>query len=160
MMEPRYRDIKNSQVPEVSLEKGIKIKIICGKIGRYDGPVRDIIVDPEYLDVMVPAKSELKHPTKQGHTVFAYVTEGQGSFDETKQSPVEDGTICLYADGDYISVTTAEEHVRFLLVAGKPLDEPVAWYGPIVMNSDEELQLAFEEYRNGTFLKHKASQSA
>ena len=156
MMEPRYRDIKSAQVPEVALENGTKIKVICGRVGKHEGPVTGIIIDPEYLDVTIPAKAEFKHPTKRGYTVFAYVTEGQGHFDATKQSPIGNGTICLYADGDYISVTTAEEHVRFLLIAGKPLDEPVAWYGPIVMNSDEELQLAFEEYRNGTFLKHKA----
>jgi redox-sensitive bicupin YhaK (pirin superfamily) len=160
MMEPRYRDIKNGQVPEVALENGTKIKVICGSVGKHEGPVTGIIIDPEYLDVTIPAKAAFKHPTKRGHTVFAYVTEGRGHFDETKQNPIGNGMICLYADGDDISVTTDEDPVRFLLVAGKPLGEPVAWYGPIVMNSDEELKLAFEEYRNGTFLKHKASPSA
>lgn len=155
MMEPRYRDIKSAQVPEAALENGVKIKVICGRVGNHEGPVRGIIIDPEYLDVTVPAKGEFKHPTRRGHTVFAYVIEGQGHFDEAKKQLIANGTVCLYADGDHIAVTTAEEPVRFLLISGKPINEPVAWYGPIVMNSDEELQLAFEEYRNGTFIKHK-----
>ena len=157
MMEPRYRDIKGAQVPEVALESGAKIKIICGRVGKYEGPVKDIIIDPEYLDVTVPAKVEFQHPTKRGHTVFAYVIEGQGYFDQTKKRPIGNGTVCLYTDGDHLMVTTAEEPVRFLLISGKPIGEPVAWYGPIVMNSDEELQLAFEEYRKGTFIKPKKS---
>jgi quercetin 2,3-dioxygenase len=155
MMEPRYRDIKSAQVPKVVLEYGAEIKVICGRIGEHEGPVRGIIIDPEYLDVAVPANAEFQHPTKPGHTVFAYVIEGQGHFDETKKQLIGNGTVCLYTDGDHIAVTTAEEPVRFLLISGKPINEPVAWYGPIVMNSDEELQLAFEEYRNGTFIKHK-----
>jgi hypothetical protein len=155
MMEPRYRDIRSSQVPEVSLENGAKIKVICGRVGEQEGPVTGIIIDPEYLDVSVPAKSEFEHPTRRGHTVFAYVIEGQGYFDETKKHLTSNGTLCLYADGESITVTTAQEPVRFLLISGKPIGEPVAWYGPIVMNSHEELELAFEEYRNGTFIKHK-----
>jgi redox-sensitive bicupin YhaK (pirin superfamily) len=157
MMEPRYRDIKSTQVPEVEFEHGVKIKVICGKVGKNVGPVTGIIIEPEYLDVTVPAKAEFKHQTKQGHTVFAYVIEGQGYFDETKKHPIGNGTVCLYTDGDHLMVTTAEEPVRFLLISGRPIGEPVAWYGPIVMNSDEELQLAFEEYRKGTFIKHKKS---
>lgn len=155
MMEPRYRDIKSAQVPEVVIENGTKIKAICGKVGKHEGPVKGIIIDPEYLDVMVPAKAEFKHPTKLGHTVFAYVIEGHGYFDETKKHTIGNGMVCLYGDGEHMAVTTAEEPVRFLLISGKPIGEPVVWYGPIVMNSDEELQLAFDEYRNGTFIKHK-----
>ncbi len=155
MMEPRYRDIKSAQVPEVVMENGTKIKIICGKVGKQEGPVKGIITDPEYLDVSVPARAEFKRPTKLGHTVFAYVIEGQGHFDETKKHRIVNGMVCLYTDGDHLAVTTAGEPVRFLLISGKPIEEPVAWYGPIVMNSDEELQLAFHEYQNGTFIKHK-----
>jgi quercetin 2,3-dioxygenase len=154
MMAPRYRDIKSTQVQEVVLETGAKIKIICGRVGEFEGPVTGIIIDPEYLDVTVPAKAEFEHPTKRGHTVFAYVISGQGHFDDTKKKPISNGSLCLYADGDHIAVTTAQEPVRLLLISGKPIGEPVAWYGPIVMNSDEELQLAFDEYRSGTFIKH------
>ena len=87
MMEPRYRDIKSAQVPEVTLENGVKIKIISGRIGKHEGPVKGIIIDPEYLDVTVPAKAEFRHPTKRGHTVFAYVIGGQGNFDDQKRTP-------------------------------------------------------------------------
>ena len=153
MMPPRYRDIKNNQVPVVSLENGATIKVICGKVGEIEGPVRDIIVDPEYLDVTVPAQSDFRHPTKNGHTVFAYVIEGQGYFDGAKTQPVANGSVCLYEDGDHVQVTTGADAVRFLLISGKPIGEPVAWYGPIVMNTDEELRQAFEEYQNGTFIK-------
>jgi quercetin 2,3-dioxygenase len=153
MMPPRYRDIKNSQVPIVSLENGVKIKIICGKVGDCEGPVKDIVVDPEYLDVAIPAGSDFRHSTKNGHTVFAYVIEGQGYFDEMKAKSVANGSVCLYENGDHILVTTGTESVRFLLISGKPIGEPVAWYGPIVMNTDQELRQAFEEYQNGTFIK-------
>jgi len=157
MMEPRYRDIKSSQVPKVVLDNGAEIKVICGRVGKHEGPARGIIIDPEYLDVTVPAKTEFKHPTKRGYTVFVYVTEGQGHFDETNKHTVGNGTVCLYADGDNIAVRTAEGPVRFLLISGKPIGEPVAWYGPIVMNTDGELKQAFEEYKKGTFIKHSRS---
>jgi redox-sensitive bicupin YhaK (pirin superfamily) len=157
MMDPRYRDIKSLQVPEVAIGNGVKIKVICGMVGKQEGPVKGIISDPEYLDVTVPPESEFRHPTKSGNTVFAYIIEGQGQFAETEKQLIGNGMVCLYADGDHIVVTTAVEPVRFLLISGKPIGEPVAWYGPIVMNSEEELQLAFEEYQNGTFIKHKKS---
>ena len=155
MMEPRYQDIKSAQVPKVLLPNGTEIKVICGRVGEHEGPVGGIIIDPEYLDVTVPAGTEFTHPTKGGHTVFSYVIEGHGFFDETKKHAIGNGMACLYADGDHIVVTSAEEPVRFLLISGKPIGEPVAWYGPIVMNTNEELEQAFEEYKNGTFIKHK-----
>ena len=154
MMAPRYRDIKSVQVPVVMLESGAKIKVICGKVGKHEGPVKGIIIDPEYLDVSVPERTEFVHATKRGHTVFAYVIEGKGRFDQKKDQPVGNGTICLFADGDQVKIATGDEPVRFLLISGKPIGEPVAWHGPIVMNTDEELETAFEEYRNGTFIKH------
>jgi redox-sensitive bicupin YhaK (pirin superfamily) len=154
MMEPRYRDIKSGQVPVVKLESGAKVKVICGKVGKHEGPVKGIIIDPEYLDVSVPEHTEFAHATKRGHTVFAYVIEGKGRFDQQKDQVIGNGTICLFADGDQVKITTGDEPVRFLLISGKPIGEPVAWHGPIVMNTDEELETAFEEYRNGTFIKH------
>jgi quercetin 2,3-dioxygenase len=157
MMAPRYRDIKDSHVPEVSLKNGVKVRIICGKVGKCEGPVKGIVIDPEYLDVTIPSESTFEHPTVPGHTVFAYVIEGQGLFDETKTNPIENGSLCLYNDGNNIQVAAGEEPVRFLLISGKPIGEPIAWYGPIVMNTDEELRLAFEEYQNGTFIKQSGS---
>jgi quercetin 2,3-dioxygenase len=108
--------------------------------------------------VNIPAKSEFTHPTVHGHTVCAYVIGGQGYFDASKTKPIADDSVCLYEDGDYITVSTGGEPVRFLLISGKPIGEPVAWYGPIVMNTEEELGQAFEEYQNGTFIKHKKPQ--
>jgi redox-sensitive bicupin YhaK (pirin superfamily) len=155
MMEPRYRDIKSRQAPVAALENGTKVKVICGKVGKHEGSVKGIVIDPEYLDVTVPARAEFLHPTKRGHTVFAYVIEGRGHFDAQKKAPLGNGTLCLFDDGDHVAITTEHEPVRFLLISGKPIGEPVAWYGPIVMNTEEELKIAFEEYRNGTFIKHK-----
>ncbi|OOP57048.1 MAG: hypothetical protein AYP45_05650 [Candidatus Brocadia carolinensis] len=172
MMEPRYQDVKSRQIPEVTLKNGTKVKVICGKAGDRQGPVRDIITDPEYLDITVPARSEFIHPTKRGHTVFAYVIEGKGYFCKEKlpfsyeiegvnysdiqRDPfVSNETLVLFDDGDQMMVSTEDDTVRFLLISGKPIGEPVAWYGPIVMNTRDELRIAFEEYQNGTFIKHK-----
>jgi redox-sensitive bicupin YhaK (pirin superfamily) len=130
------------------------VKVICGKVGKHQGPVRDIVIDPEYLDVTVPPQSEFVHETKRGHTVLAYVIEGAGYFDKEKSSRIRNGTLCLYGDGDRCVMSADRETVRFLLISGRPIGEPVAWYGPIVMNTEEELETAFEEYRNGTFLKY------
>jgi redox-sensitive bicupin YhaK (pirin superfamily) len=173
MMDPRYRDVQNEQIPEARLANGTKIRIICGRARDKEGPVRDIVIDPEYMDVTVPARSEFIHPTKRGHTVFAYVIEGKGYFCQEKdpfsyeveatnyfdmrRDPfVGNENLVLFDDGDQVAVTTEEEAVRFLLISGRPIGEPVAWYGPIVMNTEEELRIAFEEYQKGTFIKHKA----
>jgi hypothetical protein len=172
MMDPRYRDVKSNQIPEVTLDKGIKAKIISGLVKGVKGPVQDIVIDPEYLDMSVPAESNFSHPAKRGHTVFAYVVEGQGYFDLERDSYAYEvegtnyfdfkrecllgaGNLIIFDDGDEVVITTSEKPVRFLLVSGKPIKEPVAWYGPIVMNTQEELRTAFEEYQNGTFIKHK-----
>ncbi|MEP9412019.1 MAG: pirin family protein [Candidatus Brocadia sp.] len=172
MMQPRYRDVKSGQIPEVVLENGTKVSVICGKVGGKQGPVQDIITDPEYIDVTVPARSEYIHPTKRGHTVFAYVIEGKGYFckeklpfsyeiegvnyfDIQRDLFVSNESLVLFDDGDRMMVSTEDDAVRFLLISGKPIGEPVAWYGPIVMNTEDELRIAFEEYHNGTFIKHK-----
>jgi redox-sensitive bicupin YhaK (pirin superfamily) len=171
MMNPRYRDVKNQQIPEISFKNGVKVKIICGEASGTQGPVQDIITDPEYLDVTVPAGITFIHPVKWGQKVFAYVIEGEGYFDQSRDSYSHEviGTndfdfkrscicgneaIILYGDGDEVFVTSEKNGVRFLLVSGKPIGEPVAWYGPIVMNTQEELSLAFEEYHNRKFIRH------
>jgi len=171
MMDPRYRDIDNKQIPEIRLPNDTTIRIISGEVSGVKGPVEDIVIDPEYIDVTVSANSEFIHPTKQGHTVFAYIIEGQGLFcreknpfayevegknyfDIQRDPFVKNGTIVLFDDGEEIVVFTEEHKVRFLLISGKPIGEPVAWYGPIVMNTQEELQTAFEEYKQGTFIKY------
>jgi redox-sensitive bicupin YhaK (pirin superfamily) len=155
MMEPRYRDVKSSQIPELTTATGAKVRIICGEVDGTTGPVRDIITSPEYLDVTIPAGAMFTHPTTPGHTALAYVFEGSGFFDPQKKSLVPSETLILFADGEQLTVFAADKSVRFLLISGKPIKEPVAWYGPIVMNTQEELQIAFDEYNKGTFIKHK-----
>jgi redox-sensitive bicupin YhaK (pirin superfamily) len=170
MMEPRYRGVKSAEIPEVELPGGAVVRVICGAVGGTKGPIRDIVIDPEYLDVSMPRRTELIHPTKPGHTVIAYVFEGEGcfapgspaasyevepaSYFDLAQKPGQgDHAVVLFGDGDRIRVTTDDAPVRFLLFAGRPLGEPVAWRGPIVMNTQEELRTAFREYRDGTFVK-------
>jgi redox-sensitive bicupin YhaK (pirin superfamily) len=172
MMDPRYRDVKNKQIPEVKLANDVTVKIIAGEVSGTKGPVQDIVIEPEYIDVTLPPHSEFRHPTKRGHTVFAYTIDGQGYFckeknpftyeaegenyfDYQRDPFVDNGTIVLFDDGDEVMAFTEDHKMRFLLISGKPIGEPVAWYGPIVMNTQKELETAFEEYKQGTFIKHK-----
>ena len=174
MMEPRYRDVLAGQIPKIRLDNGTEIKIICGRVGDIQGPVRDIVIDPQYLDISIPPQSSYTHPTSEGHTVFVYVIAGQGYFcqekkpftyeaegvnyfDMQRDPSLGNETLVLFEDGDHVVASTADSGIRFLLISGKPLGEPVAWYGPIVMNTQEELRLAFEEYHQGTFIKHATS---
>ncbi|MHA1949559.1 MAG: pirin family protein [Candidatus Thorarchaeota archaeon] len=154
MMHPRYQDIKESEIPEVVTESGAKVRIICGKIDGTCGPVSEIVTDPEYMDVTVPAGKEFTHSVKKGHTVFAFLFEGNGYFDEDKERLIESDHLVLFEDGEQIVAKAESEQIRFLLVTGMPIGEPIAWYGPIVMNTKEELDLAFREYREKTFTKH------
>ena len=173
MMDPRYRDVKRPQIPEVVLDGGTTIKVICGRVGSIEGPVRDIVIEPEYLDVSVPPQTEFIHRTTPGHTVFAYVIAGKGYFckeknpfsyeiagenyfDMQRDPFVDNRSLVLFEDGDEIMAMAEKDPVRFLLISGRPIGEPVAWYGPIVMNTQEELQAAFEELERGTFIKHRA----
>jgi redox-sensitive bicupin YhaK (pirin superfamily) len=171
MMNPRYRDIKSNQIPEITLDNGVKIKIVCGEVNGVKGPVQDIVIDPEYLDIAVPSATSFTYPVQTGYTVFAYVIEGKGCFEQERDPygyEVEGinyfdferdcvmgpENLIIFDDGDELTISTEDQPVRFLLISGKPIGEPVAWYGPIVMNTQEELRIAFEEYQSGTFLKH------
>ena len=155
MMDPRYRDITNEQIPEVSINDNIRVKIICGEINGVKGPVQDIVTDPEYLDVYIGPNSEFKHAIDNMHNVFAYVIEGEAFFDPSQEEIVDEENLVIFREGDEVIVNTKDSPTRFLLISGKPIGEPVAWRGPIVMNTEEELRLAFSEYNNGTFIKHK-----
>ena len=155
MMEPRYRDVQKDQIPEVKLENGGVAKIVCGEVEGVQGPVKDIVIDPEYLDISLPSGSRFKHPVKEGYTVFAYMLQGKGYFDLERENTIEPETLIAFEDGNELFISAGDKGMRFLLVSGKPIGEPVAWNGPIVMNTQDELQKAFEEYRKGTFLKHK-----
>ncbi len=172
MMDPRYRDIKSADIPVVEVSKGVSIHVLCGQVNGTQGPVRDVVIEPAYLDVALSAGARLVHPTVPGHTVLAYVFEGRVGFCdqmnpysydaegagwlETERSPwVQHEHLVLFEDGDHLVASADDVPARFLLISGKPLREPVAWYGPIVMNTREELRIAFEEYQNGTFIKKR-----
>jgi quercetin 2,3-dioxygenase len=154
MMQPRYRDITAAQIPSVTLENGTAIKLICGQVGTLRGPVTDVVIEPEYLDVRLPPGVTFSHPTPPAHTVFAYVYGGAGCFDEEARELLGNRTLVLFEAGEQVSISAGDEELRFLLVSGQPLGEPIAWGGPIVMNTQAELQQAFAELEDGTFIKH------
>jgi redox-sensitive bicupin YhaK (pirin superfamily) len=152
MMKPRYRDIRASDMPEVRGPEGSRVKVVAGRYKKAQGPVKDIICRPEYLDIQLPAKVSFSHPLSKGQTVFVYVLDGGGTFDANKKT-LKAGQLGLYGDGQAITVEAGREGLRFLCISGQPLGEPVAWGGPIVMNTKEELDRAFQEYSDGTFIK-------
>jgi quercetin 2,3-dioxygenase len=153
MMSPRYQEIKASEIPVVKEENGVTVKVIAGKLNSIEGPVKDIIADPVYFDISIPQNTTYLLNVKEDYAVFAFVFEGEGFFDEDHGKQVKKGQLVKLTNGDQVKFTTTGRNVRFILVSGKPLNEPVAWRGPIVMNTDEELDLAFREYRTGTFIK-------
>jgi redox-sensitive bicupin YhaK (pirin superfamily) len=150
MMPPRYRGIAADQIPEVELDNGTRIKVIAGEIGGARGPMDKIVIDPEYFDCTVPAGETFIHPTDPAYTAFIYVIGGSGGTDGTQ---IVNGNLVLFDEGEQLAVKADGEDIRFLLLTGKPLNEPVAWQGPIVMNTQSELETAFREYREGTFIK-------
>ena len=158
MMEPRYQGVSDDEIPLVLTDDHVAIRVIAGKVDDVKGPVCGIVTDPEYLDVTVPPRTRFEHPTVSGHTVFAYVIAGSGCFAEgnAEEACASDASVALFGDGDSIVVTTAEQPVRFLLCSARPLHEPVAWGGPIVMNTQAELQAAFDELERGTFIREGA----
>ncbi|WP_455367354.1 pirin family protein [[Eubacterium] cellulosolvens] len=157
MMDPRYRGITANHIPEVKIDDGIRVKIIAGELNNIKGPVHDLVVDVEYLDVMIPPRMEFAHKIDEKYKTFAYVFEGSGFFSE-KDKLIKKEHLVLFNNDDRLRIRTAENNLRFLLVSGIPIGEPVAWYGPIVMNTQKELEQAFEEYQNGTFIKNRRMQ--
>ena len=153
MMAPRYREVLSRDIPEVT-DEGATVKVICGQVRGITGPVRDIVIEPEYLDVTLSALSRFVHHVPASHTAFAYVFEGSARFGGGAGSTPATvaGHVALFGDGDEVSAEAEGQGARFLLVAGKPLGEPIAWRGPIVMNTQEELRTAFEQYHDGTFI--------
>lgn len=174
MMNPRYRGLTSDQIPESVDSNGNRVKVIAGTVNGVEGPVRDVVIDPEYVDVTVVPGGSFSHPTPRGHTVFAYVIAGKGAFcqqrdpysyeaeganyfDMERGALIGDGHLVLFGDGDLVTVACEDEEVRFLLISGRPLREPIAWYGPIVMNTQEQLRVAFEELDKGTFIKARGT---
>jgi quercetin 2,3-dioxygenase len=155
MMDPRYQEIKSDKIPVISPRRDIHIRMIAGRVNGIDGPVRDIIAEPEFLDISLGPDTFFTHPVQPGYTALAYVTGGDGTFDEKEGHRVGNRDLILFGDGSSIWVRSFGSGMRFLFFSGKPIGEPVAWRGPIVMNTREELRLAYREYADGTFIKRK-----
>jgi redox-sensitive bicupin YhaK (pirin superfamily) len=172
MTDPRYQDIPSSAIPEVTEDDGSKARVICGEFWGKIGPVEGVAADPHYVDISVPPGKTKRIKVETTRNAFAYVFAGAGSFRDASApqavltesavdpnaKPVYDAknhSLVLFDSGDEIVVQAGPEGIRFLLVSGQPLEEPVAWQGPIVMNTDEELRQAWSELHNGTFIRHK-----
>ena len=149
MTAPRYQEITAAQIPEIVVDEA-RIRVIAGECEGTRGPVTDIFTNPEYLDVSLAENGRFQRLTPADHTVLLYVIGGSGT---SASAAVSNRELVLYGSGREISVAAGAEGMRFLLLSGKPLNEPIAWRGPIVMNTEEELQIAFREYQEGTFIK-------
>jgi quercetin 2,3-dioxygenase len=151
MMNPRYRGITTDEIPEVTLDNGVAVKVIAGTVAGTTGPVTDIVIDPQYLDCRLPPDTQFDHQTEFAYTTFIYVIDGAAVVDGAVSG---NGTLVLFEKGDHARIVT-KLGTRFLLLSGRPLNEPVAWRGPIVMNTQEELDTAFREYKENTFIKYE-----
>lgn len=173
MTPPRYQDVPGAAIPEIVDDDGTRVRVVCGEFWGQRGPVEGVAADPRYLDVWVPAGRRKTLPVEVERHAFAYVFEGSGSFRDASQpfgvlteKSAADGaeilareqtgnrSLVLFDRGDEVTVQAGDAGIRFLLVSGKPLKEPVAWYGPIVMNTQAELKQAIAELNDGTFIKH------
>jgi redox-sensitive bicupin YhaK (pirin superfamily) len=172
MTAPRYQDVTSDAIPEAVDDDGTRVRVVCGDFWGKRGPVDGVAASPQYLDISVPPGLKKHLPIETTRHAFAYVFAGSGSFrdasaprgvqtevvgqgDATVRSAVGDRSLVLFDSGDEIVVQAGDEGIRFLLVSGQPIAEPVAWYGPIVMNTDEQLQQAYNELRAGTFIKRR-----
>lgn len=171
MTAPRYQDVKSAEIPEITDDDGTQVRVVCGEFWGKRGPVDGVAADPRYLDVFVPAGKRKTLKVEVERHAFAYVFEGDGKFAyASKQQgvltekqvdgeeivfrePAGDRSLVLFDRGDEVTVQAGDKGIRFLLVSGKPIQEPVAWYGPIVMNTQQELQQAVNELRAGTFIR-------
>jgi len=158
MTRPRYQDVPSANIPEVLRKDGVRVRVIAGEVDGVQGAVHEIYAEPEYIDVSLPAGCAFTQPVPVGHNAFAYVFEGKGTFGEKGdggESSVASTRLLVFGDGDAVTVRTGDEPVRFLLISGKPLSEPIARYGPFVMNTKEEIDQALEDLRNGTFVRKR-----
>ncbi len=151
MISPRYQEIKKEEIPELKLTGGIKVKVICGEIDGIAGPVKGIAAQPGFLDVQIPAGGTFEYPVEKQQNVSAYIFEGIAYLEDDVD--VEEFNVVVFGEGDIVKIRAKEKAIRLLLIAGLPLNEKIAWNGPIVMNTEGELKTAFNEFRNGTFIK-------
>ncbi len=154
MTDPDYQEIAANELPVVSPHSGLEITVVAGEIVGVRGPVHHRFADVEYLDVRLQPGADLEHPVPAGHTVFAYAVDGRGAVGARSSHTLERGQLALFTDGQSVHARALDVRFRFILVSGRPYAEPVAWSGPIVMNTREELAAAFREVQNGTFVKH------
>ncbi len=155
MTKPRYQDIRSDRIPEIKTEEGAKIRVITGTVNGVSGPVTGIAANSIYLDLFVPAHASFIQPIERGHAAFVYVFEGEATFagdDKADGAMISHPRLVVFGDGDEVKVATGKTAVRFLLVSGKPLHEPIARYGPFVMNTQEEIEQTLQELRQGTFV--------
>jgi redox-sensitive bicupin YhaK (pirin superfamily) len=150
MTHPRYQEITAAQVPVVALEGGAHVRLVAGQVGETSGPVTEIAADPSYMDVTVAPGGQFDHAVPRGHTAFAYIFEGSGSF---AGKEIAATYLAVFGDGDRVQVTAGPHGVRFLLASGMPLGEPIARYGPFVMNTRQEIEQALRDLQNGTFVQ-------
>jgi len=170
MTTPRYQDVGARDIPEVVDDDGTRVRVVCGTFWGKRGPVEGVAADPNYVDISVPPGRKRRFEVDTRRNAFAYVFEGSGTFRDASEprgvltdtpGPVEnivrepagDRSLVLFDSGDEIVVQAGERGIRFLLVSGKPIQEPVAWYGPIVMNTRDELVQAMEDLQRGTFIR-------
>ena len=153
MSRPRYQEIPAARIPEVRRPDGVKVRVVAGEAEGVRGPVTEIAADPEYLDVTVPGGVEYIQRVPEGHAAVAYIFEGDGVFGGDGEQVVPATRLVIFGDGDHVRAKAAgRKHVRFLLLSGKPLREPIARYGPFVMNTQAEIEQALEDLRKGTFV--------
>jgi len=156
MISPRYREIKSADIPAAEFDSGVTVKIIAGTLEGITGPVQDIVRAPSYYHVMLPCGAQFSIQYRKDENCFAYIFKGSGSFNAGEGAEINSGTGIFFSPGKpggAVSAAAGDSGMEFLFISGKPLNEPIAWRGPIVMNTEEELNLAFREYQNGTFLK-------
>ncbi len=172
MTAPRYQDVTAQEIPEIVEDDGTAVRVICGEFWGKKGPIEGVAADPRYLDVSVPPGQKKRLAVETSRHAFAYVFAGSGSFRDAsdpqgvlteeiatgatvRDDDTRNRSLVLFDRGDEVVVQAGDEGIRFLLVSGKPIEEPVAWYGPIVMNTNAQLQQAMSELRNGTFIKER-----
>ena len=171
MTDPRYQDVSGTEIPNILEDDGTIVKVIVGSFWGKTGPVDGIAAEPQYLDIYVPPGVKKTFPVDTYRKTFAYIFDGSGAFDSAsiptgillekeirgEELNIRDmsgnRTLVSFDTGDFVTVQAGEEGIRFLLISGKPIEEPVAWHGPVVMNTREELIQAFDELKNGTFIK-------
>jgi quercetin 2,3-dioxygenase len=151
MTRPRYQEYLAASIPEALLPGGVRIRVVAGNADGVRGPVTEIAAEPTYLDIRLPAGVTYAHPAPRGHTAFGYLFEGTAVFG-TGDHPLASLKLVVFGDGDVVQARAGDEGARFLLVSGKPLGEPIARYGPFVMNTRQEIMQALADLQNGTFV--------